>query len=171
MPLQIEFFTIKTESDSTFLEPSIVRPPTIAYDSDAGINLFSNLRENVVLKKGTTTIIPTGFGVKISKGHFAQICTRSSFAVKGLIVGGGIIDFTYSGELKVILHSISEDVELDVNKAVAQIIVHCLKPRKVLFTWTPCAPREVLPDMVAVRENLGFGSSDVVPEKKVKLNE
>lgn len=84
--------------------------PTRGYDSDAGFDIYSD--EDCFIELGTTKVISTGIALKIADKHYGQIASRSSISSKGVEVGGGVIDSAYTGELKVILHNLTNNSEL-----------------------------------------------------------
>lgn len=68
--------------------------------------------------------ISTNSYMAIPVNNFGHICERSGLALKGLSVGGGIIDADYRGEIKVILRN-SSDMPIRITKGmrIAQIII------------------------------------------------
>jgi dUTP pyrophosphatase len=66
----------------------------------------------------------TGLAFKIPKGYFGLIKARSSQALKGLEVGGGVIDSGYVGEVKLILYNVKGRgrIEIEKGERVAQIL-------------------------------------------------
>jgi dUTP pyrophosphatase len=101
--------------------------PVCAHIGDAGNDLFSV--KDFILMPGERVIIPTGIGMKIPDGFFGMICDRSGLAAKqGITVLGGIIDSTYTGEIKVILlHTTQEKhyspVHIHKGDKIAQLII------------------------------------------------
>ena len=85
------------------------------------------LDENVLLKKGQRTIIPTGLFFEIPQGYEIQVRPRSGLAAKNgvtVLNTPGTIDSDYRGELKVILINLGdEDFEIKSGDRIAQIIV------------------------------------------------
>jgi deoxyuridine 5'-triphosphate nucleotidohydrolase len=69
-------------------------------------------------------MVPTGVHMKISKGFYGKIEMRSGLAKKhGILVGGGIVDSNYRGDVHIILiNPTKENVLLYLDEAVAQII-------------------------------------------------
>ena len=69
-------------------------------------------------------LINTGLSIKFSKGIYGQIAPRSSLALKGIDIGGGIIDPDYSGEIGIIMiNNSSETFHITPNDRIAQLIV------------------------------------------------
>ena len=87
--------------------------PKYATKGSSGMDIRASLTKEVNIKKDQTVIIPTGLYVEIPKGYEIQIRSRSGLAAKqGLVVlnSPGTIDSDYRGEIKVILHSIRNNV-------------------------------------------------------------
>src|SRR5690554_2730102 len=78
--------------------------PRYQTEGASGFDLCSV--EQVVLKSGEVSLVPTGLSVEIPQGYELQIRARSGLAArKGvfLVNGIGTIDADYRGELKVIM--------------------------------------------------------------------
>lgn len=94
--------------------------PTRATKYSAMVDLYANA--DVVIGAGETKIVP--LGVKIDKcvikdkcledwehfggfmeSHFLALHPRSSLRAKGLVIGVGVIDLDYPGELGLIVHN------------------------------------------------------------------
>lgn len=56
-----------------------------------------------VLKPNSVAIIDSDLMVALPEGHYLQLVSRSSFAAKGVIVTGGVIDSDYRNKIGVIL--------------------------------------------------------------------
>lgn len=72
----------------------------------AGVDLYANVKEEVVLAPGEYRLVPTGIAIELPYGYEAQIRGRSGLAAKhgvGLVNGLGTVDADYRGEIKVIL--------------------------------------------------------------------
>lgn len=93
----------------------------------AGFDLRADVREDVILRPGERTLVPTGLAVEIPVGFEAQIRPRSGLALKhgiGMVNSPGTIDADYRGEIGVILinHG-KEDFSIQRGERVAQMIV------------------------------------------------
>uniref|UniRef100_A0A8C4XFV6 dUTP diphosphatase n=1 Tax=Erpetoichthys calabaricus TaxID=27687 RepID=A0A8C4XFV6_ERPCA len=70
---------------------SIIHPdaklPIRGSEGAAGLDLYAIQDETVTER---VTIINTGIGVKIPKGHYGHVCPRSSLALKGVTVLAGV---------------------------------------------------------------------------------
>ena len=73
--------------------------PWRAHSTDAGFDLFS--AEECILERDDIKAVGTDVTLSIPRGYMGLILSRSSKALDGLWVGGGVIDATYSSEIKV----------------------------------------------------------------------
>ena len=101
--------------------------PQYARTGDAGMDVFANVEEAVVIKAGERALIPTGLKVGIPVGYEIQVRPRSGLALKkGITVLNtpGTIDAGYRNEVGVILmnHS-NEDFIVDPGDKIAQIVL------------------------------------------------
>lgn len=102
---------MKQTSEKLVIDILLTHPaaklPSRVSENSAGFDLYCV--ETVDLKPGHTTRLRTGCALAIPEGYFGKLETKSSFALKQLIVIGGIIDSDYRGEISVILHNLSQD--------------------------------------------------------------
>ena len=124
----------------------------------SGVDLKAYIKKPIILKRGQSQVIPTGWKVKIPVGYELQIRSRSGLAAKhGVFVlnSPGTIDADYQGELGVILHNTNEEQFIVVGKmAIAQLVM-CpvvLPEIKVIQTGDLFAE-------TTVRGTGGFGST------------
>lgn len=101
--------------------------PQYARTGDAGMDVFANVEEAVVIKAGERSLIPTGLKVGIPVGYEIQVRPRSGLALKkGITVLNtpGTIDAGYRNEVGVILmnHS-NEDFIVNPGDKIAQIVL------------------------------------------------
>lgn len=129
-------------------------PGAAAYDLYAA--------ENVTLfgDRQMTVPVSTGWSVRVPPGKFLWIAERSGLALKGVSVGGGIIDSDYSGEVKVLLryHSPSPGLHhrINVGDRVAQaILIDCHND----FVPVEVENLPALSDELSQRGTGGFGST------------
>lgn len=96
--------------------------PTRGHEGDLGYDLYSC--ENVTIKPNETVSVGTGTRIYFPEGWGAVIHNRSSMSLfKSLVVGGGVIDQGYRGEIKVIFHNVgNDDVQIKIGDKIAQII-------------------------------------------------
>lgn len=93
----------------------------------AGMDLYANLDEPVVLKSLERRLIPTGLFLEIPGGFEAQVRPRSGLALKYGITclnSPGTIDADYRGEIGVILANLSnEDFTVNDGERIAQLVI------------------------------------------------
>jgi len=99
--------------------------PTRANHSDAGLDVYADLLEPVVIEPGDNKMIPTGLHFGVPHGYMLQVCNRSSMGVKrSLVVGAHIIDSGYDGEVFIDLHNIGTKPQtLNHEDKIAQLIL------------------------------------------------
>jgi dUTP pyrophosphatase len=70
-------------------------------------------------------LIDTGISFTVPYGTYGQLSSRSGLSVKGSMVGAGVIDRDYTGEVKVLLFNMSTTTSLNIKKndRVAQLII------------------------------------------------
>ncbi|KAF0221687.1 MAG: dUTP [Geobacteraceae bacterium] len=72
----------------------------------AGMDLYAELAEDLILEPGGRALIPTGIAIALPDGYEAQIRPRSGLALKhgiSLVNSPGTIDPDYRGEIGVIV--------------------------------------------------------------------
>ncbi len=105
------------------------RHPLPAYQtaSSAGMDLYANIQNEIVLKPLERTLIPTGLFLELPQGYEAQVRPRSGMAFKnGLTVlnSPGTIDADYRGEVGVILVNLSaENFTITDGMRIAQMVI------------------------------------------------
>jgi len=118
----------------------------------AGMDLYADLVEEVVLTPGSRLLVPTGIAIALPDGYEAQIRPRSGLALKygiSLVNSPGTIDSDYRGEIAVIMinHG-TESFVVKPGERVAQIII----ARFTRVEWQETAELES-----TVRGDGGFG--------------
>jgi dUTP pyrophosphatase len=128
----------------------------------AGFDLYT--REDHVIEAGDSKLLSTGVHVEVPEGHYARLAPRSGPAARwGLAVGAGVVDYGYTGDVKVLVFNHGKDpVRIQSTHAVAQLIVERI--------WTGEAERvEALGELysdaaaaaaVAARGDKGFSASE-----------
>lgn len=130
--------------------------PAYQTEGAAGMDLYANLDEPVIIEKGKIKLIPTGLFIALPLGYEAQIRSRSGMTLKhGIVVANGIgtIDCDYRGEIQIILINLGEkDYTINPGERIAQMVIN--QYPKAVFEEV-----EVLDD--TLRGEGGFGHSGV----------
>ncbi len=89
------------------LRPDSVNPlPGYMTSHAAGMDLYAELAEEIVLAPGERALVPTGIAIELPDGYEAQIRPRSGLAIRhgvSLVNSPGTIDADYRGEIGVIV--------------------------------------------------------------------
>jgi len=98
--------------------------PTRSNDQDAGLDLYT-INGYTEVHPGERFRFSTGIAANIPSGYYLHIHTRSSMALAGWAVLGGVVDSPYKGELSVTLQNVSNQV-LSINKydRIAQAVIY-----------------------------------------------
>ncbi|KAG6537844.1 hypothetical protein ZIOFF_002946 [Zingiber officinale] len=73
-------------------------------------------------------LLSIGISIKTPFGTYARIAPRSSYATKDIIIGVGVVNSDYRGEVKILVHNFSNDtLSLKTGECIAQIILECCK--------------------------------------------
>jgi dUTP pyrophosphatase len=117
---------------------------------DAGYDLSSS--ENSVIPARQRGIVKTGISIGLPPNTYGRVAPRSGLAVKkGINVGAGVVDRSYTGEICVVLFNHSdEDFEIKIGDRIAQLIIECILTSDVEIVTS-------LND--TIRGENGFGSS------------
>ena len=103
------------------LSPGAIAP-TRGSAGAAGYDLYTN--EDVTIGETEFTPVNTGVSVAIPPGYYGRIAPRSGLAAKyGVIIGGGVIDEDYRGELKVLMSCLFGMYEVSRGERIAQLIL------------------------------------------------
>jgi dUTP pyrophosphatase len=114
---QIDMFYMKSHENAM--------DPKYAYQSDSGFDLYSI--DEFSFQPFERKLVPTGLLFDIPEGYEIQVRTKSGLALKqGLMVlnSPGTVDQGYTGEIKVILMNMNNEV-ITVNKGqkIAQAVL------------------------------------------------
>ena len=124
--------------------------PTRASKESAGLDLHSNI--DIDIEVGSIKKVNTGICISLLENSYGSIRDKSSFASRGLLTLGGVIDKDYTGEIIVIMTSLIKTIKIKKGQKIAQLIVSNImypKIKKVKF----------LKD--TERNNKGFGEMDM----------
>ncbi len=98
--------------------------PSYQTPGSAGFDFHAN--EDVILKLGEVSLVPTGLSVEIPEGYEIQVRARSGLSAKWgafLVNGVGTIDSDFRGEIKIIMSTCKEAVQLKKGERIAQGIL------------------------------------------------
>lgn len=102
-----------------------VKDPKYAYQSDSGFDLYST--EEVRFQPFERKLVSTGLFFDIPDGYEIQVRTKSGLALKqGLMVlnSPGTVDQGYTGEIKVILMNMNNNVvTVEKGQKIAQAVL------------------------------------------------
>lgn len=120
-----------------------------AYDGDAGHDIRAS--EDLTISAGETKVCPTGVKIAMPRDMVCILKERSGLASNGICLGGGVIDSSYRGEVKVVLRN-TTDKEFNIKKGdrIAQAIF--LSIPSINFVKSDSLPE-------SKRGEKGFGSS------------
>ena len=97
------------------------RVPTRATQLSAAYDLYA--LENTVLECNKVVKVRTGIAVQLPLGTCGLIKSRSSLALRGCEVLGGVIDADYRGELMVIINVVGGDsIAVNAGDRIAQLV-------------------------------------------------
>ena len=108
------------------LDPKVILP-SYKTKGASGMDLMAFVKEKVVIKPQTSSLIPTGLSVAFSEDYEIQIRPRSGLAAKNnisVLNTPGTIDSDYRGELKIIIFNHSNyDFVVNNNDRIAQMVL------------------------------------------------
>ncbi len=98
----------------------------------AGYDISSCI--DIVIEPNTWKLVSTGIGFTVPPGTYGQLAPRSGLSCKGVLVGAGVIDRDYTGEVKVLLFNMSDDtpLEVKVGDRIAQLIIKKIETPNVV---------------------------------------
>lgn len=101
--------------------------PKYQTELSAGMDLYANIDEPIILKSLERTLVKTGLFISLPKGYEAQIRPRSGLAFKNgisILNTPGTIDADYRGEIGVILVNLSsQDFTINDGDRIAQMVI------------------------------------------------
>ena len=148
-------------------------PPERANPSDAGLDLRFNpadtMNDVLTIQPGESVLLDTGYRFGVPHGYMLEIKNRSSWAAKRhLLVGAGVVDSGYDGEVFVNLHNVGRlpQTILKGDKIAQAVVVPVVHARFVhsedpnLYEWCPIT--------ISERGTGALGSTDdpLVPHNK-----
>lgn len=95
--------------------------PKKKHPGDAGWDVFA--RNKLIIGPGETGVVSVGISLACPSGTYFRVADKSGIAKNGLVVFAGVVDSTYRGEVKVLLHNITNQMRVvNLGQPVAQII-------------------------------------------------
>lgn len=132
----------------------LAKLPTRGSEYAAGLDLYANISEPIIIEPHTTCKIGTGISMELPNGTFGAIFARSGLATKkGLRPANctGIIDSDYRGEYIVAIYNDSNlSQTIEPQERIAQLI---------LLPFIPMSLVEVDTLTETARGDGGFGHS------------
>lgn len=127
------------------------KEPTRAYPDDAGLDIYSPVRQWVFAHNSAT--IDTKLHVEIPKGYVGMLKSKSGLNVNHGLTGEGVIDSGYRGSIRVKLYNNSAKPYL-INEGdkISQLVILPIETPKVRIV-TEFAETE--------RGDNGFGSTGI----------
>jgi dUTP pyrophosphatase len=102
--------------------------PLYMTDGAAGMDVYAEIKEDLVIKPLERVLIPTGLKVEIPYGFEIQVRPRSGLAIKHgitLLNTPGTIDSDFRGEIKVIMINISnEEFKIKPRERIGQLVLN-----------------------------------------------
>ena len=131
------------------LHPQAILPKYIR-PQDAAMDLYSC--EELIIPPQQRVLVPTGIAMAIPTGFVGLIWDRSGMAAHhGIKSMGGVIDANYRGEIKVILHNLTDQpFTIEKGMRIAQMLIQEVHQKEII---------EVQELDETVRGSGGFGSS------------
>lgn len=97
--------------------------PKRASSNAAGYDLFA-CDETTMVHARSWACIGTGIAVSVPIGTYGRIAPRSGLSLRGTMVGAGVIDADYRGEIKVLLFNHSdESICIGRGDRIAQLLL------------------------------------------------
>lgn len=102
--------------------------PLYMTEGSAGMDVYAELTEDIIIKPLERVLIPTGLKVEIPYGYEIQVRPRSGLAIKHgitLLNTPGTIDSDFRGEIKVIMINISnEEFVVKNHERIGQLVLN-----------------------------------------------
>ena len=98
------------------------RPPTKAYETDGGWDLYS--RDKATIYPGESYTFDTGVHAAIPCGFAGLVKSKSGLNVKHGITSDGVVDFGYTGSIVVKLYNHgTEPYTVNIGDKISQLVV------------------------------------------------
>lgn len=110
--------------------------PTKGTVESAGMDLYANITEPIIIKPHETVKISSGIKMEIPKGYAGFIYARSGLSTKksiALINKVGVIDSDFRGVISLPLHNYGTiEQSIEPNERVAQMIIQKYLPVELI---------------------------------------
>jgi dUTP pyrophosphatase len=109
--------------------------PHKTHSGDAGFDVFycPDNQDAAFINTNDCKILPTGLKVRFPQNYVLEIKNRSGMASKGLLVGACIVDSTYSGEIFINLHNVSNvQKKILPGDKIAQFLIYEIQSPEIL---------------------------------------
>jgi len=118
------------------LRPDLVKSiPEYMTPDSAGLDIRAAIEEDIIIKPGEFTLVPTGLAISIPSGYEVQVRPRSGLSIRhgiGLLNSPGTIDADYRGEIKIIMFNFGKENFIIKNgDRIAQLVLN--KIEKIEF--------------------------------------
>jgi len=139
------------------------KSPIYEHKGDAGMDIFSN--EYKELDVGCRQLVNTGISIEIPYGYYGRISAKSGLCMKGIDIGAGVIDYGYTGEIKVFMFNNGQNKYIvNMHDKIAQLIVEKIidSPILVIYDkdWNKIDEKKYEKDYE--RSDKGFGSTGLI---------
>ena len=110
---------------------------------------------NIVLEPGSTRSVEIEIDFFFSNKYVSNIHPRSRVSLRSILVGGGIIDSDFRGNVRVILHNFSTNrLEFSTGDRIAQVLLQNKESSRLIEV-------EIFDNFVTDRNTKGFGSTGI----------
>ena len=123
----IPFYNIYINNFNNIYDIKLKRLTSDAYvprkgsEHSAGYDLYSPIDETI--NSGERKLIKLNISISIPNHYYGRIAPRSGLALKGIDIGGGVIDSDYTGNIAVIIINNSpETFKIEKGNRIAQLI-------------------------------------------------
>jgi len=106
--------------------------PRYIHPHDAGMDLYSS--ETIIVNPGERKLIPTGIALAIPSGYVGLIWDKSGIATNhGLKTMAGVIDSGYRGEVKILIHNLSnQPYTVQAGTKIAQMLIQPVVQNEII---------------------------------------
>jgi dUTP pyrophosphatase len=106
--------------------------PKYIREGDAAMDFYAN--ETKIIQPNHREIISTGIAMAIPKGFVGLLWDRSGMAANhGIKRLGGVIDSNYRGEIKIILHNLSnQPFTVEKGTRIVQMLIQSVEQKQIL---------------------------------------